>query len=155
MSPTANPPASIDADAFTVSRTIMIAAPLEKVWAAITEPEHIAQWAGQQATIDAVRVGGKGTWTFEGHGSVPLVIEQLDAPHSISYRWGSTESEAIDPVASTVFTFTLEPADGGTMLSVVESGFNNLGDPPARMEDNRGGWTHELDELVAYVESLA
>ena len=44
---------------------------------------------------------------------------------------------------------------GGTTLTVVESGFDALGDPIARMEDNRGGWTSELDELVAYLEGSA
>ena len=60
-----------------------------------------------------------------------------------------------DPVVSTVFRFTLMPADGGTQLTVVESGFQNLEDPFSRMEDNRGGWTSELDELVAYLEGSA
>ena len=155
MTTTSNPPATIDEDAFSVSRTIHIAAPVAKVWAAITEPEHISKWAGQQASIDAVKVGGSGTWTFEGYGTVPLVIEELDPPRSIAYRWGSMDSLTIDPVASTVFRFTLEPTDVGTQLTVVESGFQNLGDPAARMADNRGGWTSELDELVAYLEGAS
>jgi len=155
MDATPNPPAVIDADAFSVSRTISIAASPERVWAAITEPEHIAKWAGSHATIDRVEVGGSGTWTFEGYGTVPLVIEAIDPPHSISYRWGNMTSPDIDPVVSTVFRFTLVPADGGTQLTVVESGFQNLEDPFSRMEDNRGGWTSELDELVAYLEGDA
>ena len=152
---TTNPPAEIDADSFTVSRTIDIAAPVAKVWAAVTEPEHIKQWAGSAASIDALRVGGHGVWTFEGYGDVPLVIEEIDPPHSIAYRWGNTQSPEVDPEASTVFRFTLEETGSGTRLTVVESGFNTLADPPARMESNRGGWTSELDELVAYVERLA
>ena len=152
MTTTPNPPATIDADAFSVSRTISISAPLEKVWAAITEPEHIAKWAGQQATIDALEVGGKGAWTFEGYGSVPLVIEEWDPPRAVAYRWGAMDAPVVDPVVSTVFRFTLEPTDAGTQLTVVESGFQNLADPPASMKDNREGWTSELDELVAYLE---
>ena len=43
----------------------------------------------------------------------------------------------------------------GTVLTVVERGFGTLTDPQAALESNRGGWTAELDELVAYVESIA
>ena len=155
MSATPNPPATIDAEAFSVSRTVTIAAPQDKVWQAITEPDHIAKWAGSRASISAIEVGGTGTWTFEGYGTVPLVIEQIDAPRSISYRWGNLTSPDIDPVASTVFRFALAPVEGGTELTVIETGFQNLEDPPARMEDNRGGWTSEIDELIAYLEGAA
>jgi len=155
MSVTANPPATIDPEAFSVSRTITIAAPLEKVWAAITEPEHIAKWAGSEASISAIEAGGTGVWTFEGYGSVPVAIEELDPPRTVAYRWGNMDSPTIDPVVSTVFRFTLAAVDGGTQLTVVESGFENLADPPARMADNREGWTSELDELVAYLEGAS
>ncbi len=155
MSATPNPPATIDVEAFSVSRTVVIAAPLSKVWRAITDPEHIAKWAGSHASISALEVGGAGTWIFEGYGTVPLVIEEVDPPQSIAYRWGNLTSPDIDPVASTVFRFALAPVEGGTELTVVETGFQNLEDPPARMEDNRGGWTSEIDELIAYLESAS
>ena len=155
MTTTTNPPAVIDPDGYAVSRTITIAAPQERVWAAVTEPDHIAKWAGQSASMDRIEVGGRGTWTFDGYGTVPLEIEELNPPHSIAYRWGNAKYPDIDPGQSTVFRFTLEPIEGGTRLTVVESGFDTLGDPAARMEDNRGGWTSELDELVAYLEGAA
>ena len=47
---------------------------------------------------------------------------------------------------------TLEAIEGGTQLTVVESGFDTLSTPVESMESNRGGWDHELDELVAYLE---
>ena len=42
-----NPPAVVDESAFIVRRTIQIAAPPEKVWSAVTEPEHISRWFGR------------------------------------------------------------------------------------------------------------
>jgi uncharacterized protein YndB with AHSA1/START domain len=150
-----NPPATIDPDAFSVSRTITIKAPIDRVWAAVTEPEHIVKWAGSGATLDRLDVGGRGTWTFDGYGTVPLEIEELDPPHAIAYRWGNAKYPDIDPGQSTVFRFTLTPVDGGTQLTVVETGFETLSDPAARMADNQGGWTSELDELVAYLEGAA
>lgn len=157
MTMTTNEPSVVDGDEFTVRRTITIAAPAEKVWAAIRETEHIARWFPQAASLDGVIVGARGTFSFDGYGDVPVQIEELDPPRMIAYRWGNDSAGAVspdrvDPEHSTVFRFTLEPFDGGTRLTVVESGFGTLPDPAARMEGNRGGWDSELDELVAYLE---
>ena len=157
MTMTANQPSVVDSGEFTVRRTITIAAPIEKVWAAITDAEHIARWFGQAAALDEVAVGARGVFSFEGYGDFPVLIEDLDPPRMIAYRWGSDNARAVnpdqvDPDHSTVFRFTLEPLAGGTQLTVVETGFDTLADPAASMEDNRGGWDSELDELVAYLE---
>lgn len=152
MSMTSNQPSVIDG--FTVSRTIHITAPVEKVWAAITEPEHLAQWFPQSATLEPAAVGATGAFTFDGYGTFPVVIESIEALKSISYRWGNDNAKAtpLDEERTTVFTFTLEQVATGTQLTVVESGFEKLSDPAGSLEGNRGGWDHELDELVAYLE---
>jgi len=82
-------------------------------------------------------------------------IEEVDAPNVIAYRWGGPTDDPtkpIDPTRSTVFRFTLDAVDGGTQLTVVETGFNFGDDPAGNMEQHRGGWDSELDELVAYIE---
>ena len=155
MTTTTNQPSIVDAGQLTVRRTISIAAPIEKVWAAITEPEHIAKWFGQSAVLDDLTVGASGVFSFEGHGDVPVRIEELDAPRMIAYRWSNEQADPnapIDPSRSTLFRFTLETHDGGTQLTVVESGFETHTNPSTAMEDHRGGWDAELDELVAYLE---
>ena len=155
MTMTSNQPSVVDTGDFTVRRTISIKAPVEKVWAAITQPDLIVQWFGQGAILNEIAVGAGGTFSFDGYGEFPVRIEDLDPHRMIAYRWGNDNAQAIDPLDpehSTVFRFTLEPIDGGTQLTVVESGFNTLADPAASMESNRGGWDAELDELVAYLE---
>jgi len=155
MTMTTNPPAVVDSDAFTVRRTITIAATPAKVWAAISEPEHLSRWFPQGVAFDEVAQGAHGTFTFEGYGSFPVQVEEFDAPHAIAYRWGAPGDDpaaALDPDRSTVFRFTLDAVDGGTQLTVVETGFNFGEDPTANMDDHRGGWDAELDELVAYLE---
>lgn len=157
MSMTVNDPSIVDADAFAVRRTVTIAAAPEKVWAAVTQPELIAQWFGQTARLDGLAVGAEGEFGFEGYGTFPVRIEELDAPRAITYRWGNDNATSTETLAadnSTVFRFTLEAADGGaaTVLTVVESGFEVLGDPAAAMEGNRGGWDSEIDELIAFLE---
>src|SRR6478752_6659706 len=118
MTMTANQASVVDAGEFTVTRTITIAAPIEKVWAAITEAEHIARWFGQTAVLDDVAVGAGGVFSFEGYGAFPVRIEELDPPRMIAYRWSNddargTQPTEVDPDRSTVFRFTLEALDGG------------------------------------------
>ena len=154
MSMTENGPSIVDSNKFTVQRTITIATSIEKVWAAITEAAHIARWFGQFAVLDTVAVGAVGTFSFDGYGDFPVRIEECDPPRTIAYRWGDGDPHAVDPLdpnRSTVFRFVLDVVDGGTQLTVVESGFGGLSDPAASMESNRGGWDAELDELVAYL----
>src|SRR4051812_18234490 len=160
MRMTINDPSTVDADAFTVRRTVTIAATPDKVWAAVTRPELITQWFGDVAQLDRLEAGAEGMFGWEGYGQFPIRVEEVDAPHAIAYRWGNenaTPTERLDDARSTVFRFTLEPLDGGaaTRLTVVESGFDNLVDPAKAMESNRGGWDSELDELVAFVEGSA
>lgn len=152
-----NEPTVVDAEGFTVRRTVYIAAPIENVWTAVTDTKHIAGWFGQSVVLESASVGAEGVISFDGYGDVPIRIEELDPPNAVAYRWGGEGSSApgrVDPDHSTVFRFTLEAADGGTRLTVVETGFETLADPSASMEGNRTGWDAELDELVAYAESM-
>ncbi len=158
MTTTANNASIVDSERFTVSRTITIAAPIEKVWAAITEVEHIAMWLGSAAILDGLAVGSRGAFSFDGTGDVPVQIEELDPPRMIAYRWSNNDERGnhpaeVDPDHSTVFRFTLESQNGGTQLTVFESGFETTVDAAVSLESHRVGWNHELDELTAYVES--
>ena len=57
MSMTTNPQSVVNSDDFTVRRTISIKAPIDKVWAAITEAQHLARWFPQSAVLADVSVG--------------------------------------------------------------------------------------------------
>ena len=159
MTTTTNPESVIDPGSFTVTRTIRIAANPAKVWSAITDPAQLSRWFGQRAEFTELAVGATGFIGFDGYGDFAARIEELNPPHSITYRWGSvmTDDNRDDDLfeKSTIFRLTLEEVDGDTSLTVVESGFETLDDPRRSMEDNRGGWNSELDELVVYVEGVA
>ena len=145
-----NPRSVVDPDAFSVSRTITVAAPPAHVWEAITKPEHIAKWSAFTPSMDRIAVGGEGAWVLENFGSTPITIEELDPPFSISYRWGPSGAAHVDPALSTTFRFTLEAIPDGTRLTVVESGFEFLADPGEQLESHRQGWDSQLDALAAH-----
>lgn len=148
---TINPRAIADTDTFTVRRTIRIAAPPETVWIAITEPEQISRWFGRTVLVGE-GVGAHGTIAWPDGDAMPIRVEELDSPRSISYRWCNDAAGGVpadvDDAPSTVFTFTLEPTPDGTQLTVEETGFELTTDPAGNLEDHRQGWDGELDKLV-------
>lgn len=110
--------------------------------------------------LDGSGPGATGTITFEGYGAVPLRVEAVDAPREITYRWGNDDAAAarpphLDEETATVVTFTLAEVEGGTQLTVVETGFERTSDPLANVRDHGIGWTDELDKLVALLEGGA
>jgi uncharacterized protein YndB with AHSA1/START domain len=150
---TENPAAVADTDELTVRRTIRIAAPREKVWAAVTEPAHISRWFA--ATV--LDPQGDGSITFEGYGAVPLRVAAIDPQDSVTYLWNNDDNLGVHPAqvdeaSATRFTFTLADDQDGTRLTVVESGFAVTSDPAANVQSHRQGWTDELDKLVALLE---
>lgn len=154
MENTQNPPAEIEADTFSVRRTIHVNAPREKVWRTVTEPELISQWFGQ-ITLSSSGVGATGTIGWPGERRVPIRVETFDPPSEVSYRWCNEEGplpDTVDEQRSTAFRFTLEATSDGTRLTVVETGFERTGDPTGLMADHRDGWDGELDKLVALLE---
>jgi uncharacterized protein YndB with AHSA1/START domain len=156
---TDNQASVIEQDTFSVRRTIRIAAPIEKVWTAVTEPEHISKWFGLTVLV-GTGAGASGTISFPDYGTVPLRVEAMDAPRMVSYRWGNDDAadqlpDAVDTDQSTVFTFTLEAVPDGTELTVVETGFDRTSDPAANLASHAEGWVSELDKLVALLEGDA
>jgi uncharacterized protein YndB with AHSA1/START domain len=152
---TSNPHAVVDPNTFTVRRTILIAAPLEKVWTAVTVPEHMSRWFGRTVMVGE-GVGAHGTITWPDGEVVPLRVEAVERLRLISYRWCNDEAgpapDSVDGAPSTVFTFRLEPTASGTQLTVEETGFEMTAEPVKNLESHRAGWDAELDKLVSLIE---
>lgn len=156
LNTTGNPASVVDESAFTVRRTIHIDAPIEKVWSTITQPDQIARWFGRPV-LDGAGLGATGTIAWPERHDIPLRVEAFDPPRLVTYRWNNDDAlgsapDALDESTSTVFTFTLEPNDGGTRLTVVETGFDRTTDAASNMASHALGWTSELDKLVALLE---
>jgi uncharacterized protein YndB with AHSA1/START domain len=138
-----------------IERTISVAQPPEKVWAAITTAEGLGTWFGHKATVD-LRVGGLAQLTWDGGYTNELRIERLDPPRVLGWTWAISGLPEDDP-RRTYVEFTLEPDAAGTRLTVVESGFAQL---PSDLHSgayggNVEGWQKELDELAGYLNAGA
>jgi uncharacterized protein YndB with AHSA1/START domain len=138
-----------------IERTVDVEHPVATVWAALTTAEGLGTWFGHAATVD-LHVGGLATVTFENGHQAQLRIERLEPPRVLGWTWGIYGLPADDP-RRTYVEFTLEPADDGTRLTVVESGFAQLPDDHhgTAYGGNAEGWKSELGELVTYLDARA
>jgi len=137
-----------------IERTVELAHPPAAVWAALTTPEGLAAWFGNEAGID-LRPGGTAwmKWTEEGF-TADMRVERVEEPRVFGFTWHVYGLPEDDP-RRTYVEFTLEPAGPGTRLTVVESGFAQLPEDAYRKayDGNSQGWASELGELAAYLDA--
>lgn len=144
-----------------IERNIVIQAPRERVWRALSNAEEFGTWFGAnlagQSFVPGQRTRGQITISGYEHVWFDVVIECMEPPNLLSYRW---HPYAVDPAVdysqeeATLVTFRLQDAPGnGTLLSVVESGFDKV--PPHRRLEafrmNSRGWEAQLDNIARYV----
>jgi uncharacterized protein YndB with AHSA1/START domain len=138
-----------------IERTVEIAHPPGRVWAALTTAEGLSAWFGKEARID-LRPGGSATMTWDSGHTADMRVERVEAPTVFGFTWHIFGLPADDP-RRTYVEFTLEPAGAGTRLTVVESGFAQLPEDiyRAAYDGNSQGWAKELGELVDYLDAAA
>ncbi|GAB6930634.1 hypothetical protein JCM10914A_46170 [Paenibacillus sp. JCM 10914] len=60
--------------------------PVEKVWRAITNPEHMAKWLTVQSEME-LRVDGQLAFRWDNGDLVEGKITKIDPPHELEYTW--------------------------------------------------------------------
>jgi uncharacterized protein YndB with AHSA1/START domain len=143
-----------------IERSIRIDAPRSRVWRALSNAEEFGGWFGAnlegQAFAPGQRVQGPITIAGYEHVVFDVVIETMEPERLLSYRW---HPHAVDPAVDysqeqrTLVTFTLQDAGAGTLLQVVETGFDNV-PPDRRLEAFRGnsaGWPAQLQNIQRHV----
>lgn len=140
-----------------IERDVLIRAPVERVWELITSAEHLGTWFGDAGAEVDLRPGGALAVTWRDHHGLRGRVETVDPPRRFSWRWLHVDGEAPvepTPANSTLVEFTLSAEEGGTRVTVVESGFDGLDvDVAARGElfaSHGEGWAFELGELAAH-----
>lgn len=136
-----------------IERTMDLAHPPAKVWAAITTAEGLGAWFGNEATID-LRPGGSARMTWSHGHTADMRVERVEEPTVFGYTWHIYGLPEDDP-RRTYVEFTLEPVGAGTRLTVTETGFAQLSAEAHKtaFDGNQDGWGKELDELAAYLDA--
>lgn len=143
-----------------IERSVLIPAPRQKVWKALTDAKQFGDWFG-------VKLRGNfepgetvaGSVTEKEHKDLPIEmrIGMMDREKLFSWRW---HPAAVNPQVdysrepTTEVQFKLEDAPGGTHLTVVEKGFDEL---PAERRDaayrmNYEGWGIQMSRIEDYVQ---
>jgi uncharacterized protein YndB with AHSA1/START domain len=127
---------------FQVER--FIPRPVEKVWAAITIPERLADWLGPVANLD-LRLGGHFIVWFpnEGDNAVRGVITEYAPPRVLAFDWNEMACDLRH-------RFELSPAPGGCRLVFTTIGLRQTvpGMQAVFVCGGSAGWRLMIDDLV-------
>jgi uncharacterized protein YndB with AHSA1/START domain len=148
-------------DTDRIERTLVVEAPRERVWRALSNAENFGTWFGADLKGQSFAPGHRVRvpMTGCGHENVffDAVIDRMDPPSLFSWRWhpgGVDLSEDYSKEIPTLVTFTLEDAPGNrTRVTVVESGFDRV---PAHRRAaafrmNNQGWDIQMGNLARHV----
>ncbi|AEV76407.1 hypothetical protein MycrhN_5945 [Mycolicibacterium rhodesiae NBB3] len=153
-----------------IEKEVVLKAPLERVWRAISDADEFGQWFGVRFDgpfVPGTSVTGVMTPTavdeevakaqqpYAGQADRWQIVA-VEPPRRLAFRWHpfgveDGEDEASQP--TTLVEFTLEDTSGGVLLRIVESGFEAI--PAARrqsaFEGNSEGWSAQTELIRKYL----
>ena len=143
-----------------IEKQVRLKAPRSRVWRALSNAEEFGKWFGVDLKAKAFVAGQpvQGRITHPGYEHVVwnVVVERIEPERLFSFRW---HPYAIDPKVdyskepATLVVFELKDDAGGTLLSVVESGFDNI--PASRRDEafrmNSGGWEAQMNNIAKHL----
>jgi uncharacterized protein YndB with AHSA1/START domain len=105
----------------SVTRETVLDLDRDDAWRAVTDADELEQWLADEVEIDLVEGGDLHVRFDDGrerHGTV----EEVAAPERVVFRWHPVPDADLE----TVVRIELEPAERGTRVIVVETGFDAL-----------------------------
>jgi uncharacterized protein YndB with AHSA1/START domain len=146
-----------------IEKSIELKAPIARVWRALTDSREFGEWF--RVKLEGSFVVGqivRGQITHPGYEHVlwEALVQEMEPERLFSFTWPLIKS--VDPgtyladysdAPRTLVEFKLEKTGTGTLLTLTESGFENI---PAdwRLEvlrRNDGGWTEQMKNIEGYV----
>ena len=152
------------ADTDRIEKRIILRAPRDRVWRALSDAEEFGSWFGVDLTGVSFAPGAtvRGRITHPGyeHLTMEIVIDRVEPERLFSYRW---HPYSVDPKQDyskepmTLVVFELQDVAEGTLLTVVESGFDRI--PLRRRAEafrmNDQGWTAQMKNIDGHVTRIA
>jgi uncharacterized protein YndB with AHSA1/START domain len=146
-----------------IEKQIALQAPVARVWRALTDYREFGEWF--RVALEGPFVVGqvtRGRILHPGYEHIVWegLIEKMEPERLFSFTWPQIQyhdkerySADYSHAPRTLVEFRLEPAPTGTMLTLVESGFESV--PAAWRADalrgNDGGWTQQVKNIENYV----
>jgi uncharacterized protein YndB with AHSA1/START domain len=142
-----------------LEKRVTLRVPRSRVWRALTNAEEFGAWFGAKLEgefAEGATVRGRITIKGYEHVQMEMLVERIQPERLVSYRWhpyavDATVDYSAEP--TTLVEFHLEEAEAGTLLTIVESGFDRL--PASRRAEafrmNDAGWTGQAKNIERYV----
>ena len=130
-----------------------------RVWRALTNAAEFSQWFGvrvEGSFTPGAHIRGAVTYPGYEHLTFEIFIDQVQPERLFSWRWhphpiDTSHDYSKEPM--TLVVFELEEVAEGTLLRVVESGFDGI--PPTRRLDafrgNDEGWIEQMQRIERHV----
>ena len=142
-----------------IERQVFLNAPRSRVWRALTDSTQFGEWFGIRAEgpfTAGARVRAVVTHPQYKGLTFDMLIQEVVPEQLFSWRWHPNAIDGTRDYSSeptTLVVFRLEDAQGGTLVKVVESGFDAV-PPERRLEAYRGneqGWEYQMTAIEKYV----
>lgn len=142
-----------------IEKIVDLAAPVSRVWRALTDHEEFGQWF--RVRLDGpFEIGATttGNITYPGYEHVKWVsvTECMEHERVFAFSWPPS---AVDPDtlyddnAKVVVEFRLQPIENGTRLTITETGFLQF--PESKrlevLRSNEEGWNIQARNVANYV----
>ena len=161
---------SASSSADRIQKQILLRAPCERVWRAISDAEQFGTWFGMRldgpfaagarltghivpTTIDAEVA--KSQEPYSGM-AFDFVVERIEPMRLFAFRWhpyAVDRNTDYSHEPTTLVEFVLEPKPEGTLLTITESGFERI--PLARraetFKSNEQGWEAQTRLIQKYL----
>ncbi len=142
-----------------IEKRMVLRASRSRVWRAIATAAEFGTWFRMDldgALAEGATIWGRLTHPGYEHVTIEMLIERIEPERYFAYRWHPCALDpAVDYTAepTTLVEFTLEDAEGGTAVTIVESGFDRI--PLHRRAEafrmNDQGWDGGMKNLARYV----
>ncbi|MGE8179317.1 SRPBCC family protein [Pseudomonas fluorescens] len=143
-----------------IERKILLKAPRSTVWRALANAESFGKWFGValegKRFVAGERTQGQITYPGYEHLVWDVQVARVEPERVFAFRW---HPYPVDPTVdyssepTTLVLFELEDMEGGTLLKVVESGFDNI--PEERrlkaFRMNSRGWDEQMTNIETYL----
>jgi uncharacterized protein YndB with AHSA1/START domain len=143
-----------------IHKELVLRAPRARVWQALVDMREFGAWFGVDLPRGSFRQGAQvaGQITHPGynHLTMRVSVEQVEPERLLSFRWhpGATQPDVdYDQEPTTLVVFELRDIADGVLLTVDESGFDQLL-AERRAEAYRGndsGWAEQMVNLARHI----
>ena len=153
-----------------IEKRILLRAPHERVWRAISDAEQFGFWFGVTfdkpfaegarltATIVPTQVDAEVAKSQQAYAGTrfEFIVERTEPMRHFSFRWHPFAVQPgieVSKEPTTLVVFELEAGDAGIVLTITESGFDRI--PPARRAKafaaNEQGWEKQTQLVEKYL----